>query len=426
MWPGIQGARDLDVAYRWPLRAPIFDRGGDPLARGRAGERRYPFGAVGGNVVGHVGEVARADVVEDRRVVGASGLEAAFDDRLAGRPAARLTVVSARGRPIEVLARRGMRRGRPVRSTIDVDIQRATQEAYGATVGGVVVLDPRRGDLLAAVSNPGFDPGKYAGSAGVDPFDRALSGRYPPGSSMKIVTASAALDSGVVTPTTPLTGPREYKGVRNFESGAFGRIDFASAVRFSVNTAFAQVAERLGGKRLTRYATRFGFNRAPAIAIPAATSSFPRPRDLYDLMWGSIGQAQVVATPLEMASVAATIANNGRRMEPRSTFLEPARGKRVVSRSTSSKMNVLMQGVVKSGTGVRASVPGVAVAGKTGTAEVDVDGRRRNHAWFVCFAPAGAPKVAVAVVAELGGVGGEVAAPLAGAILQRVLPLVRG
>jgi len=141
-------------------------------------------------------------------------------------------------------------------------------------------------------------------------------------------------------------------------------------------------------------------------------------------MWGSIGQAQVLATPMQMSTVAATIANDGRRMAPRVSFLLPRNGERVVSRRTAAQMNEMMQAVVTSGTGVGAQVPGVAVAGKTGTAEVDVAGVRKNHAWFVAFAPASNPKVAIGLVSEYGGVGGQVAAPLAGRILEAVLPLV--
>ena len=161
------------------------------------------------------------------------------------------------------------------------------------------------------------------------------------------------------------------------------------------------------------------------MALDANASSFPPPEDLSDLMWGSIGQAQVLATPMEMATVSATIANNGKRMEPRATFLDAKHGERAVSRKTARTMNVLMQGVVQGGTGVAAQSAGVPVAGKTGTAEVSIDGKIKNHAWFTAFAPASAPKVAVAVVSELGGVGGQVAAPLAGAILRNVLPLVK-
>jgi hypothetical protein len=427
LWPGVEGARRLRVERRWLPRAAIVDRRGRPLARGPARRRRYPFGAVGGSLVGHLAPVAREDVGSAYRpgdLAGASGLEAAYDRRLAGKPATRLVVLDRRGRVLETLGRTPGRPGRRVRATLDARLQRDAERAFGDRVGGAVVLDPSSGNVLAAVSSGEFDPGNYVGVAEVSPFNRALSGLYPPGSAMKVVTASAALEVKAVTPRTQLTGPAEYRGVRNFESGNFGVIDFSSALRNSVNTAFAQVAEKVGTARLTRFARAFGFGRPPAMALGAARSSFPRPVDDYELMWGAIGQAQVLATPLQMASVAATVANGGRRMEPRASSLDPRRGARVVSRHTARTMTSLMSAVVEAGTGVRAALPGIRVAGKTGTAEVDVDGIRRNHAWFICFAPAANPTVAVAVVAEYGGVGGEVAAPLAARVLQAVLPHV--
>jgi peptidoglycan glycosyltransferase len=161
------------------------------------------------------------------------------------------------------------------------------------------------------------------------------------------------------------------------------------------------------------------------MALGAARPSFPFPKDEGDLLWGSIGQAQMLATPLQMASIAATIANDGKRMEPRSAFFEPRESRRVISKKVARTMSRLMEDVVEGGTGVGARIAGVRVAGKTGTAEVDVGGQRLNHAWFISFAPAGDPKVAVAVVSEYGGVGGRVAAPIARSILAAVLPLVR-
>ncbi|MFN2388739.1 MAG: peptidoglycan D,D-transpeptidase FtsI family protein [Actinomycetota bacterium] len=431
LWPGIDGAAGFRVGYRWPRRAAILDRKGRPLARGAAETRTYPQAAVAGTTVGHIeplSKAAAAEAPEGRRrgdLVGGSGLEAGLEERLAGVPRRRLEVVDAAGEVVEVVGRRPGRRTAAVRTTLDLDVQRAAEAAYGATVGGAVVMDPRSGHLLAVVSSSPFNPAGYVGVAGIEPFNRAVSGAYPPGSAMKVVTATAALETGVVTPSTQLAGPAEFRGVRNFESGSFSSLDFASAVQNSVNTAFAQVALDLGGKRLTRYAEAFGFNEPPALPLDAATSSFPSPEDEGDLMWGSIGQAQVLATPLQMATVAATVANDGVRIEPRIVRSEPREARRVVSRRTARTMTDLMEGVVVGGTGQAARISGLRVAGKTGTAEVDVAGERKNHAWFICFAPAENPRVAVAVVAEYGGIGGQVAAPLARDILVRVLPLIR-
>ena len=429
LWPGIAGARGVSLLSKWSRRGRILDRKGRVLARGRAERRKYPHGTLAGSTIGHIepwspaaGEEGVAGIKGD--LIGGSGLEGAFQERLGGIPDMRLVVVSEDERPLEDLARKEGTKGKDLRTTLDIDIQRAAESAY-RTTGGAVVLDPKTGDILAAVASSPFGPGNYVGSAGVQPFNRALSGRYPPGSAMKVVTAAAALETGVVKPSTILSGPKEYKGVRNFESGEFGSIPFSDAVRFSVNSAFAQVAEDLGAKRLTRFAEAFGFNVAPAMELPVATSSFPRPEGLYDLMWGSIGQAQVLATPLQMASVAGTIANDGKRMEPRIDRRAPKSGERVVSRRTARALASMMEGAVRSGTGVNAQISGVRIAGKTGTAEVDVAGERKNHAWFISFAPVGSAKVALAVVSEYGGVGGQVAAPIARSILSGVLPLVR-
>lgn len=453
LWPGIEDAHSFAVTYRWLKRGSILDRDGRPLAVGRAEKRRYPQGTLAGTTIGHIepfeqpkgkgrdGQGAEDEPAQDESaqdesgegapvatpgdLVGGSGLELGLQERLAGAPSSRLLVVDAAGETLEVVGRARGSAGRDVKTTLDVEVQRAAENAYGGTTGGAVVMDPSTGGLLAVVASSAFGPQNYVGVPDIEPFNRALSGLYPPGSSLKVMTAAAALEEGVVKEGTRLSGPPEYRGVRNFESGAFGTLDFATAVKFSVNTAFAQIAEDLGARRLKRYADSFGFNRPPDMPLGAATSSFPFPEDEGDVMWSSIGQAQVLATPLQMATVAATIANNGKRREPRILLRGPKTGERVVSRKVAATMTRLMENVVNGGTGTGARISGAQVAGKTGTAEVDVDGKRMNHAWFIAFAPSRSPKVAVAVVSELGGVGGQVAAPIAGRILSSVLPLVR-
>jgi peptidoglycan glycosyltransferase len=430
LWPETPGAARFKVTTKWPRRAAILDRNGRPLARGPAAERKYPSGSVGGSLVGHVETVTkpeaetRTDGALPGDLVGGSGLEEGLNDRLAGSPGYKLQVVDSGGSVLEVLGRVAPERAESVKTTIDIDVQRGAENAFGDTVGGVAVIDPRKGDLLAAVGSGAFSPGNYVGATGVQPFNRGVVGRYPPGSSMKVVTAAAALEEGVVTPDSPVTGPKEYQGVRNFESGEFGAIPFATATKFSVNTAFAQVAQKLGAEKMFEYAERFGFNETQDVPLEVATSSFPQPEGVGDLMWASIGQAQVLATPVQMATVAGTIAKGGKRMDLRVTRDEKPSGERVVSRRTAGQVASMMEDVVVGGTGSGARIAGVRVAGKTGTAEVDVDGKRKNHAWFITFAPVEAPRVAVAVVAELGGIGGRVAAPLAGQTLINVLPLV--
>ncbi|MQB00052.1 MAG: hypothetical protein GEU78_07120 [Actinobacteria bacterium] len=430
MWPGIPGGRGFAVTRDYGKRGTLVDRNGRILARGTGPRRRYPAGSTAGSTIGHVERLDRRELAEAAEghvagdLVGGSGLEQAFEERLAGRPSMSLFAADLRGRRLKRLGSSSGGNGRTVRTTLDLRVQRAAAAALGDTVGGAVVMDPHNGDLLALVSSSEFNPAFYIGVDELAPFNRALSGLYAPGSSLKVVTAAAALDTKTMKPSSKVTGPGNYRGVRNFESGEFGSIDFATALKFSVNTAFAQVAEKLGARRLNRYMEAFGFNREPAMPLAAARSSFPFPEGEADLMWGSIGQAAVVATPLQMATVAATIANRGRRAEPRITMGQQIAMERVVSPRTAATMTGLMENVVEGGTGQRANLGSVGVAGKTGTAELDAAGEM-NHAWFICFAPSDDPKVAVAVVAELGGVGGVVAAPLARGILQSVLPLVR-
>ncbi|MBW3595348.1 MAG: hypothetical protein KY391_07190 [Actinobacteria bacterium] len=418
----------LQIETKWLPRGAILDRDGRKLAAGDVEDRRYPFGSTAGSVIGHIGtatkEQARELGVERGALVGGSGLEEGLQDVLAGRPQTTLQVIDNRGKVLDTLGRRKGKRGQNVKTTLDLEIQRASENAYGGTTGGAVVMDPQTGDLLAIVSSSPFNPNGYVG-VDVSPFNRAIEGRYPPGSAMKVVTAAAALDTGTVTPKTQLSGPAEYQGVRNFESGEFGTLSFASAVQFSVNTAFAQVALKLGSDKLTRYAELFGFNRIPDMPLAAAEPSFPPLNGAGDLMWASIGQAQVLATPLQMASVAGTIANDGERMEPRITKLDEPTGQQVVDKKTARTLTELMVNVVVGGTGQAARLSGIDVAGKTGTAEVDVDGERKNHAWFICFAPADDPDVAIAVVSEYGGVGGQVAAPLARQILANTILIIQ-
>ncbi len=426
MWPGVADASGFGIDVEEAKRGAIVDREGDVLATGQGAARRYPNGSVAGSTIGHIAPLGKKEAPPglDRDVlVGVSGLEKGLEDLLTAASGADLLLVDEAGKELEVLGSRPAGRPQDVQVTLDIDMQRAAENAFGRTTGGAVVIEPESGDLLAVVSSAPFDPNNYVGVAGVMPFNRALSGTYPPGSAMKVVTASAALEEGVVKPTTQVSGPGNYKGVHNFESGEFGTISFMLATQKSVNTAFAQVAEDLGSKKMTEYAERFGFNKEPAMPLDAATPSYPRPEDLTDLMWSAIGQAQVLATPLQMATVAATVANDGVRMEPRILMDDAPVGEEVISPEAAATMTELMEAVVVGGTGTAANLGHPTVAGKTGTAEVSVGGGIRNHAWFICFAPSNDPEVAVAVVSEFGGVGGEVAAPLARQILQAVLPL---
>jgi cell division protein FtsI/penicillin-binding protein 2 len=418
-FPGLLPGERLARRVRVPVRrGRILDRDGLVLASGAPAARAYPQGAAFAVVTGVLalptGAAARArggDGWPAGRPFGVDGLEASLDDALAGRPRIRLLARSA-----ERVRRLATRRGRApkdVRTTLDADLQFAASAALGARYGGAVLLDARTGAVRA--------------SAGI-----GMDGTQPPGSVFKVVTAAAALRAGEATlaSTYPYARFVEIDGwkLRNFRRELCGGT-LVDATATSCNSVYAPLAAALGGRRLVAAATDFGFNRRPTIAYPVPVSRTPPPHELRsDLYAGvaGIGQGGVIATPLQMASVAQTIAAGGRQrppwiaISPRGVrdFAEP---RRVVSPAVARDVATLMQAVVAYGSGQSAALAGVTVAGKTGTAEI---GRGvRDTAWFIGYAPAEAPQYAVAIMIVRGGVGGEVAAPVAGQLLAAALAL---
>jgi penicillin-binding protein A len=333
----------------------------------------------------------------------ADGLERMHDDRLSGHPAARLLFGE------RLIARTRARRGRPVRTTIDPGLTRAAAAALGDRLGGVAVIRPRDGSVRAL--------------AGL-----AVSAPQPPGSVFKVITAAAALDKRIVRPDTgyPVRTAATLSGVtlRNAGGEACGGTLTNSFVH-SCNSVFAPLGARLGARRLVAAARAFGFGERPAIpaAKPSTISAASELRDDLAVGAAAIGQDRDLATPLTMASVGATIANRGRRARPRITTLERVRRRRVVSARAARQVREMMVGVVQSGTGTAAAVPGVQVAGKTGTAELvpNSSDPKDANAWFVAFAPADRPRVAVAVMLVGAGFGGTAAAPVAREVLEAAL-----
>jgi penicillin-binding protein A len=333
-----------------------------------------------------------------------SGLEVRYDGRLGGRPGAELRY----GR--RLIARVAVVRGRSVRTTIQPSLQAAATRALGGRLGGVAVIRPRNGAVLAL--------------AGL-----AVSAPQPPGSVFKIITLAAALEERETSAAEsfPVSTAATLEGValRNAGDEACGGT-LTNSFAHSCNSVFAPLGARLGAKRLVRYAERFGFNER--LPIPAAKPS-KIPHDLKDdLAVGAsaIGQDRDLATPLVMASVGATIANGGVRARPRLVRSEKRGRRRVVKRRVARQVRDMMVAVVRGGTGTAAALPGVDVAGKTGTAELvptaDAASNPANtDAWFVAFAPASAPKVAVAVMLVSAGQGGAAAAPVAREVLAAAL-----
>jgi penicillin-binding protein A len=388
-------------------------------------------------------------------VFGRTGLERAANDVLTG------TADSLFLSRVQDLVTGRQPQGSSVELTLVPAVQQAAADALGGQRGAVVALDPTTGAILAMVSSPSFDPNVLAGhSTGAvneayralddDPaaplVNRAIAGdTYPPGSTFKLVDAAAALESGL-TPDSPLPAPDvlplpgSSAQIGNFggaSCGGGGTVSLAEALRISCNTAFAQLGMDLGADTLREQAEAFGFGAALEIPLRVTPSRFPEDPDQPQTALSAIGQHDVRATPLQMAMVSAAIANGGEQMAP--YLVETVRSPDLdvveqaspdvlgtpVSEATASALRDMMVQVVETGTGTAARIPGVLVAGKTGTAQTTDE--EAPHAWFTAFAPADAPRVAVAVIVENGGnlgneaTGGRVAAPIARAVIQAVL-----
>jgi len=345
-----------------------------------------------------------ASIAGTRPVAGkpATGLQRIYNDRLAGHPSARLLFGT------RVVAHVPRRSGRSVHTTIRLRLQRAAQSALGGKLGGVAVVRPRDGAVLAL--------------AGL-----AVSAPQPPGSTFKIVTVSAALAHHLATPasTYPVRTSAVLSGVtlRNASGEACGG-SLSTAFAESCNSVFAPLGARIGGKRLVAMAKAFGFNEQPAIPAAKPNTINTHLKDSLAVGSAAIGQERDLATPLGMASVGATIGNHGVRARPRLTGRVHRR--RAVSSHVAGQVRDMMIGVVRGGTGTAAALPGVTVAGKTGTAELRFTGGgaadpKNTDAWFVAFAPAGDPKVAVGVMLVGAGAGGKAAAPIARQVLAAAL-----
>lgn len=350
------------------------------------------------------------------------------------------------------------REGNDVVTNLDVAGTEAAVNGLAGRKGGVVAIEPKTGKVRVMVSMPEYDPNLIPtdfAALDTDPdkptFNRTTQELYPPGSTFKVVTATAALDTGKVTPETVIDGssPKEISGVELENSGgqSFGPISFTDALTNSVNTVFAQVGERVGRETLVDYMRRYGFFSDPELDYPdvqMVPSGIRRNgreyvTDGFDAGRVAIGQGgsegAVEATPIQMAEVAAAIANGGRLMKPRLTDrivrkdgrvkqrIEPDLQSEVMKPETAAQLTEMMGRVVEEGTGTAAALAGVRVAGKTGTAEVGAN-REFTQPWFICFAPIDDPKLAVAVTLErqpAGSQGGTVAAPIARGVLEAML-----
>ncbi len=333
--------------------------------------------------------------------VGQWGLQARFESRLAPVPERRV-VVREEGVPVETLLSRGGRRGRPVATTIDRRVQAAAEEALSGTTdeAALVAVQPSTGDVLAVANRPVESS-----------YNRAFEGTYAPGSTFKVVSTAALLRDGldvgdtVKCPTTIEAGGRQFK---NFEGGAAGAVPFSRDFAVSCNTAFVSLAPRLAPDALTRTARDYGLGRTLQLALPAAGGKVPPGEDDVERAAAMIGQHEIVASPLAMALVAATVAD-GRWRAPRLLAGDPQKAGPALAGSERDTLRSLMRLVVTEGSGTAlAGIPG-EVRGKSGTAEFGGGDPPPTHAWFIAFRD----DVAVAVLVERGRSGGSVAAPLA-------------
>jgi peptidoglycan glycosyltransferase len=348
------------------------------------------------------------------------------------------------------------RKGFDVVTNLDVQAQQTAYAALQGRKGAVVAIEPSTGKVRVMASVPDYDPNLVPDDIGElsrDPnkpvLNRTTQEAYPPGSTFKVVTATAAIDSGAATPETIIDGssPREISGtpLENFGGTDFGPITVTDALTNSVNTVFAQLGEKVGRSTLVEYMKRYGFFEDPKLDFPEdemIASGIRRAdgdlvEDGFDVGRVAIGQGglegEIRATPLQMAEVAATIANGGRLMKPRLTDrvlrddgrvkerITPDLQAEVMKESTAKALTEMMGRVVEEGTGTQAALAGIQVAGKSGTAEVGAN-REFTQPWFIAFAPIDDPRMAVAVTLErTQGQGGTVAAPIARQVLESLL-----
>jgi penicillin-binding protein A len=409
---------------------------------GRRYVRRYPEGSLYGHPIGY-------SFVQQ----GDSEFEQFHNDELVGNESEFGSILDElSGRPQE---------GDDVVTNLDPAAQKvALADLEAAGFGAVVAIEPQSGRVRVLASNPPYDPNRVPyelsklnlNEVETPLYDRATQGQFPPGSTFKVVTAAAGLESGAITPETafPAPSPLEVEGtpLENDFNTSYGPITLDTALTNSVNTWFGQLGQQVGQDQLFETMEKFGFNSTPAIDLPATEVSksgvfdeeeLLGPNDPVDLARVAIGQERLAVTPLQMAEVAAAVANKGKLMKPQiwsrvvdpdgrvTKRLDPSEYSQPISAETAEELTTAMEGVVREGTGTNAEIPGVPVAGKTGTAETPGNkacggGEEENQAWFIGFAPAEDPKIAIAAtVGCTEEFGNDVAAPIFRDVAESIL-----
>ena len=457
---GLANRQDNDirlVAQFTIKRGKIYASDGRTLlatnvTKDRAGQtlyfRRYPTGPIFSDVVGYSTQTRNR-----------TGIEQSYNDYLTGSNANLDTVFRS---ALDKLKGATVT-GNDLVLTVRPDAQALALRLLRGKCGAVVALEPSTGRVLVMATSPTYNPNlieshfglatRASGSCSAPLVNRATVGKYPPGSTFKMVTAAAALDTGRFTPDSPFYDPgycEEYgKQVRNAGNPeapeTFGHVNLSTGFQHSINSVFCNVGKALGAGTVLDYAKRFGFYSLPPLELPASERvesglydhgrlfDPKHPDTQVDPGRLAFGQERLAVTPLQMAMVAAAIGNHGAEMRPQIverivapggktiTHLKPDQLGRPIKRQTADELTRMMELVVTGGTGTAGAIPGIRVAGKTGTAEV---GRGNIHTtWFAAFAPANAPRVAVAVVVEnqLNGFGGTISAPIAKQVMEALL-----
>ncbi|MBM3449710.1 MAG: penicillin-binding protein 2 [Armatimonadetes bacterium] len=422
--------------------------------------RQYRYGPLAAHVLGYLGEIDAAELhaLRDRGyrsgdLIGKSGVERQYDNLLRGEDGDQVVEVDAGGRPLRVLRESRGHTGRGVVLSLDRAVQQAAEEALQGRTGAVVAMQPRTGEILAMASSPAFDPNLFAagisaknwGRLARDPRDvminRAAAAAYEPGSVFKIVTGAAALHEGVSTPQSRLLctgslslGPWVFRDL-----AAHGTIDFTTGVAQSCNVMFWQLGRAIGPDRLYVHAKAFGLGDRTGVDLPLEVSgSIPtteykrrhwkEPWYPGDTLNMSIGQGFVLTTPLQIARMVSAVANGGELLRPRLVrglmapggtmsygFSREVQARVKASPAHLAAIRAGMAAVVSRGTGRAAAIPGLSVAGKTGSAETP---RGRPHAWFAGFAPVEDPQIVVVVLVEHGYRGGLTSSPIARRVIE--------
>ncbi len=437
--------------------------------------RHYPYNGLASHQLGYIGKVSPSQRKQEQQdiglLTGQGGLEKVYDKYLRGIAGRRMIQVNAAGRKVKDLGIEEPKPGTDVYLTIDLDVQKAAEDALGSRAGAVVAMDPNSGEILALVSHPNYDPNLFP--RGIAPkdwvrlmndpshplYNRATQSVYPPGSTFKVIVALAGLESGIIKLDDKVTCRGSIKSgkhtFRCWKKDGHGPIAFHDALVQSCDVYFYTMGERIGWDRIARYAQELGYGSLTGILLPdekpglIPTMEWKRKRTKEpwyagDTYINSIGQGFVLVSPIQACQMISAVANGGifyrpnllRQTRNRETgeikTIAPERKNRIaLDPAALEEVRKGLAGVVNEpgGTAHAAQNPFAIVAGKTGTAQViaqkiagrKLSGKTQDHAWFIAYAPVGDPKIAVAVLVEHGGHGGGTAAPVARQVIEEYM-----